>query len=116
MGKLVFVANKIDLKDGEMREVNAGGQDILLARIDNSYYAADSHCPHLRGNLVKGKLKGTVVSCPLQGSQFDLVTGKVVYWAGCADPDAKPETLLRTPRPLTTYKVRLEGDKVLVEI
>jgi 3-phenylpropionate/trans-cinnamate dioxygenase ferredoxin subunit len=116
VGKFVYVATKNDLRDGEMRGVSVAGQDILLARVGHSYYASDSHCPHLRGNLVRGKLEGTIVSCPLQGSQFDLATGKVIYWAGCTDSSTKSEKLIRSPRPLTVYMVKIEGDKVLVEI
>ena len=116
MGKLVQVAKRNDLKNGEMKEVSAGGHDILLVRVKSSYYATDSHCPHLRGDLSKGKLEGTVISCPLQGSQFDLVTGKVIRWTNCADPLSKQKKLLRPPTPLATYSVIIEGDRILVEI
>jgi nitrite reductase/ring-hydroxylating ferredoxin subunit len=107
---------KNDLHDGEMKGVSVGGQDILLARVDNRYYAADSYCPHLRGNLLRGKLEGTIVSCPLQGSRFDLATGKVIYWAGHTGPHLRSEKSLTSLRPLPIYKVKIQGDRVLVEI
>lgn len=116
MGQWVQVARENDLNNEEMRELTVAGRDILLARIHDVYYASDSRCPHLRGNLAKGKLDGTIVTCPLQGSQFDLVTGKVIRWTNCADPAHNSEKTLRPPTPLGVYKVKVEGGKVLVEI
>jgi hypothetical protein len=32
------------------------------------------------GRLWEGKLEGTIVTCPLHGSQFDLSDGHVIRW------------------------------------
>ncbi len=116
MGQLVHTVKKDDLKNGEMKVVNAGGRDILIARVSDSYYAADSRCPHLGGDLGKGKLEGKIVTCPLHGSQFDLTDGKVIRWTNFTGFASKLGKLLKSPKPLVLYKVKVEGDEVLVEI
>ena len=69
-----------DLTDGMMKRVVLGEQDIIIARVEGKFYAAQGRCPHMRAYLSRGKLNGTVVTCPLHGSRFDLKTGKVVRW------------------------------------
>src|SRR4030043_98869 len=115
MAELVQVAKKDELENGAMEAVNAAGREILLARIGDNYYAAENRCPHLGGNLAQGKLEGTVVTCPLHGSQFDLTNGKVIRWTNFTGFAAKLGNLLKSPKPLTTYKVKTEGDNILVE-
>ena len=80
MSELVKVAQVDELKDGAMKEVLAQGREILLARVGDNYYAADNRCPHMGGKLSRGKLEGTIVTCPRHGSQFDLSDGRVVRW------------------------------------
>ncbi|OGO16647.1 MAG: (2Fe-2S)-binding protein, partial [Chloroflexi bacterium RBG_16_48_7] len=69
-----------DLHNGEMKEVSSGGRHFLVAMVAGQYYAADGRCPHMGGKLAMGKLDGTVVTCPLHGSKFDLSDGSVVLW------------------------------------
>lgn len=40
------------------------GQEILVARVGDNYYSVDNRCPHMGGNLSKGNLEGTIVTCP----------------------------------------------------
>jgi 3-phenylpropionate/trans-cinnamate dioxygenase ferredoxin subunit len=116
MGQLVPVIKKADLMDGEMKVITTSGRDILVARASDNYYAADSRCPHLGGDLGKGKLEGTVVTCPLHGSQFDLADGRVIRWTNFTGFASKVGKLLKSPKPLIVYKVKIEGDQILVEI
>lgn len=116
MAELVQVAKKDELGNGVMKAVNAGGHEVLLARVGDDYYAVGNRCPHLGGNLAQGKLDGTVVTCPLHGSRFDLVNGQVIRWTNFTGFSAKLGKLLKAPKPLTTYRVKIEGDNILVEI
>ena len=52
------VATTGEFKDGEMRQVSAGGADILLARVGGNYHAVGAHCPHYGAPLVEGALCG----------------------------------------------------------
>lgn len=80
MSEFIEVAQTDDLKDGQMKVVMMGKDKVVLARVGTNYYAAQNSCPHMGGDLSLGKLEGTIVTCPVHGSQFDLSTGNVVRW------------------------------------
>lgn len=104
-----------DLQDGQMKSVKAGGQEILLAKVGGKFYAAENTCPHMGGKLAQGKLEGTVVTCPLHSSQFDLKDGSVVRWTNWPGVVVAVTKLMRRPRAVKTHTVKVEGNKVLVE-
>jgi len=115
MSKFTEVAKIDELEDGAMRAVSAAGRAILLARVGDKYYAVDNLCPHMKGNLSKGKLEGTVVTCPLHGSQFDISNGQVVRWLK-GGLMSKVGSALKPSKDLTVYNVKVEDGKVLVEV
>jgi 3-phenylpropionate/trans-cinnamate dioxygenase ferredoxin subunit len=115
MGEFTELSKIDELKDGTMKEVNVAGRQILLARVGNNYYAVDNLCPHMKGNLSQGKLEGTVVTCPLHGSQFDISNGQVVRWLR-GGLMSKAGKALKLSKDLTVYNVKVEGIRVLVEI
>ena len=116
MAGLVQVGRTTDLEDGTMKELSVQGHEILPAKIGHSYYAADNRCPHMGGKLSRGKIKGTVVTCPRHGSQFDLKNGEVVCWLKGTGLLSKIGKALKQPQPLTTYSVTVEGDRVMIDI
>jgi 3-phenylpropionate/trans-cinnamate dioxygenase ferredoxin subunit len=105
-----------EFEDGAMKEVSADGREILVARVGDKYYAADNRCPRLGGKLSRGKLEGTVVTCPLHGSQFDLTDGRVVRWLKGSGLVSKVNKALKPVQPLTVYVVKVEQDRILVEV
>ena len=115
MGKFTEVAKIDELKSGTMKKVIAGGREILLARVGDKYYATDDRCLHRQGDLSQGKLEGTVVTCPVHGSQFDISTGQVVRWLK-GGLMSKLMGALKMSKALTVYNVKVEGNGVLVEI
>jgi len=116
MAKFIQVGKTGELEDGTMKQVSAQGHEVLLARVGDKYYATDNRCPHLKGKLSLGKLEGTVVTCPLHGSQFDLSDGRVVRWLKGSGLFSAVGRALKSPRPLTTYPVKVEGDSLWIEI
>jgi 3-phenylpropionate/trans-cinnamate dioxygenase ferredoxin subunit len=116
LSSFIEVAKVAELEDGTMRKVIASGHEILLAKVGDAYYAADNRCPHMSGDLSRGKLEGTVVTCPRHSSQFDLKDGSVVRWLKGSGVLSKVGALLKSPRQLATYRVTVEGDAVLVEM
>ena len=116
MGRFVEVGKKGDLVNGTMREVKVEGHDILLARVADKYYAINNRCPHFGGNLSRGHLEGTVITCPLHGSQFDITDGHVVRWLKGSGVLSAVGKALKSPRSTTTYKIRVEGGKLLIEV
>jgi 3-phenylpropionate/trans-cinnamate dioxygenase ferredoxin subunit len=116
MAEYIEVLKTGDLKDGQMKAVKASGRDILLAKVGGKFYATENICPHMGGKLAQGKLEGSVVTCPLHGSQFNLKDGSVVRWTNWPGVVVAVTKLMRRPRAIKTYPVKVEGDKVLVEV
>ena len=113
MSKFTEVAKIDELQSGAMKIVSAEGREILLARVGDKYHAADNRCPHMKGDLSRGKLEGTVITCPVHGSQFDISNGQVLRWLRRGIM-SKVGSALKLSRNLTVYSVKVEDGKVLV--
>jgi len=82
--------------------VQVEGKCLALVNLNGEIYALDDDCPHEAGTLSDGRIVGDEIECPWHSSHFDIRTGCVTM-----DP---AET------DVATYKVRLIGDAVEVEI
>jgi 3-phenylpropionate/trans-cinnamate dioxygenase ferredoxin subunit len=116
MGNFIEVGKSAEFRNGVLKEVEVKSKQILLARIADKYYAASNRCPHMGGRLAQGKLDGTVITCPLHGSQFDLVDGHVIRWLRSSGVFSAVGKALKGPQPLTIYNVKVEGENILIEI
>jgi 3-phenylpropionate/trans-cinnamate dioxygenase ferredoxin subunit len=96
-----------ELPTNKMVMVLLGDREILLANVDGDYYAITNRCTHMGGNLSKGVLNGSVVTCPRHGSQFDVSTGKLVGQGRLAFVKVHP-------RDTESYPVKIEGTTILV--
>jgi 3-phenylpropionate/trans-cinnamate dioxygenase ferredoxin subunit len=105
-----------ELEEGSAKKIKVKGHEILLARVGSRYYAADSRCPHFGGDLSEGTLKGTIITCPKHGSKFDLADGRVVRWTDWSGLKLSLAKTLRSPRPLKTYAVKVEDEKIMVDL
>ena len=105
-----------DIPEGNMKGVEAGDKEILVANIGGRFYAIGNRCPHMNGKLSEGKLSQGVVTCPRHGSQFDVTDGRMVRWAQMPPLVGALSRLVRPPRPATAYPAKVEGDEVLVEV
>jgi 3-phenylpropionate/trans-cinnamate dioxygenase ferredoxin subunit len=115
MARFTEVAKVEELKSGTIKKAFAEGQEILLVRVGDKYYAARDRCPHMNGDLSQGKLEGTVVTCPVHGSQFDIGSGQVVRWLK-GRLMSKLAGALKMSKALTVYNLRVENGKILVEV
>lgn len=103
-----------EVPSGGMKEVERDGHVLLVAHIGDAFYITDGKCPHMGGTLAKGVLEGVVVTCPLHRSQFDLSDGHVVRWTDWKGAALSVGELIRHPRPLRTYAVKVDGGMVSV--
>jgi nitrite reductase/ring-hydroxylating ferredoxin subunit len=100
-------ANPITINENEFRisDVPPGSAVLVgeaaVFNVGGCFYATEGKCTHRKGELSKGKLDGSTVTCPKHGAQFNVTTGDV----------------LRGPAeiPLKTYRVRVDGDFGCVE-
>ena len=102
MGEIGFVkvADLGELSPGEMKYVEVGDEQVLLANVEGTIYACDNVCAHAFAPLAEGALDGEQVECPLHGSVFNVITGEVV------DPPAD--------EGIRVFQVRIEGQDILV--
>jgi NADPH-dependent 2,4-dienoyl-CoA reductase/sulfur reductase-like enzyme/nitrite reductase/ring-hydroxylating ferredoxin subunit len=94
------VLREEELSDGQLREVDAGGTRVLLARVKGVIHAVTAACPHYNMPLAEGLLCGSTLHCAYHQSAFDLSTGKLL------EPPALDG--------LVVYPVRVEDGQVLV--
>ena len=96
----VKVAEVGELSPGEMKMVEVGENQILLANVAGNILACDNICTHAGAPLSEGELDEDQVECPLHGSVFNLVTGEVI------GPPAAEN--------LRLFQVTIEGQDILV--
>jgi len=101
-------------EDGTMRQVDLEGHEFLAARIDGEFYVTDARCAHLGGHLARGVLEGSVVTCPLHHSQYDLRDGSVLRWTDWTGMALSAAKLVRHPRPIRAYESKVEDGKLWV--
>ena len=116
MGNYVEAGKTGEFEEGTRKKVSIQGHEILLARVGDRFYAADNLCPHMGGDLSAGKLEGTIITCPRHASRFDLRDGKVVRWLKGSGLISAVGKVLKSPKPLKTYDVKIEVDTILIKI
>ncbi|MFC1970675.1 Rieske (2Fe-2S) protein [Chloroflexota bacterium] len=62
MGSFIEVSKTSEFDDGTREKVQVQGQEVLSAKIKDSYYAVNNRCPHMGGDMSAGKLEGTIVT------------------------------------------------------
>ena len=116
VSEFIEVARITEFREGQMKKVMAGSQEILLVRVKEQFYAVDARCPHLGGDLSEGTLRDSILTCPVHHSQFDLRDGHVVRWTDLTGIRFSIASQQHPPRPLHRYPVRREGEKILISL
>ncbi len=101
MADPVKVATLSEVPEGTAKTVDVRGTPVALYNVGGTLYATTNTCPHRGGPLGEGDLDETIVTCPWHGFQYDVTTG------AC---------LSNTALSIGCYKVRVQGQDVLVEI
>jgi 3-phenylpropionate/trans-cinnamate dioxygenase ferredoxin component len=91
-----------DLPDEGAIGVEVAGVPVAVVRTGAEVFALHDVCSHEEVPLSEGDIYDHTVECWLHGSCFDLRTGK---------PTGPPAT-----KPVATYKVKIDGDDVLVAV
>jgi 3-phenylpropionate/trans-cinnamate dioxygenase ferredoxin subunit len=105
----IKIGQTTDIHDGDKRKVTVNGHDILLANVNNSYYAIDNTCPHMGGSLYEGQLNGSLVTCPRHGSVYDVTNGKVIQ-------SGKLFFIKVKIGDVKSYPIKVEGTDIMVGI
>jgi 3-phenylpropionate/trans-cinnamate dioxygenase ferredoxin subunit len=115
MGTFVIAASVSEFDGISKNKIDVQGHEILLAKVNGNFYAIDNKCPHMKADLSAGTLEGTVITCPRHGSQFDITDGHYVRWLGQGLVNTMLKSL-SSPRAVTSYKVKVQGSDIMVEI
>lgn len=102
MAEKFIVAKVSDIQNGQKKRVKAGETVLMLARVEDKFFAVQDACTHNKASLSAGYLHGYRIECGWHGAQFDLRTGEV--------------KALPAARPLKTYPVEIDGENIVVMI
>lgn len=96
----VKVARTSEIPKDEMKAVQVGVEEVMIANVQGTFYAIGNACTHVGGPLAEGTLTDKIVTCPWHGSKFDVTNGQVV------GPPAR--------LPVPVYEVKVQGDEILL--
>ena len=102
MPQFVNVAKVSDIPDQTAKCVDVNDQRICLVNLGGTFYAINDTCTHAEASLSEGQVTGDEIMCPLHMATFSILTGEVT--GPPADED------------IATYRVRVNGDDVAVEL
>lgn len=92
-----------------VKTFRVGKKDIAVFKVEDTFYAIDRKCTHLKGNLAKGKLVDKTIQCPLHGAIFNLKTGELLK---------QPGTLagwFKKAKNTTIYRLLIKDDFLFLE-
>jgi len=101
MAEFIKVAKTSEVEEGKGKVVEANGKQLAIFKQGGEFIAMDNTCLHQGGPLGEGELEGNIVTCPWHQWKYDIKTGENQF-----DKNMK----------LATYKTKVEGDDVLVEV
>lgn len=90
------------LAPGEKRAFEIDGREVLICRIDSTYFALANRCTHAAWPLAAEPLEGNEIVCTLHGARFDVRDGT---------PTGGPAS-----KPLATFAVELREGEVYVKL
>jgi 3-phenylpropionate/trans-cinnamate dioxygenase ferredoxin component len=102
MPRFVEVAKRSQIPASGAIAVEVEGKCLALVNLRGEIFALEDSCPHEAGPLSEGHIIGEEIECPWHRSCFNIKTGRVTR-----DPSMED---------VATYKVRLAGDAVEVEV
>jgi nitrite reductase/ring-hydroxylating ferredoxin subunit len=97
------VCRRQDLPKGRGWPVRVGQTNIAVFEAAGALYAVENRCLHVGNPLDDGVVSEGCVTCPWHGWRYDLRTGDHL-------------TAFGRRHGVRTYRVRQEGDEVLVEV
>ena len=101
MAEFIEAAVLPELKDQGLTPVFPKGLPVLLIKIGGEVFALENRCAHMGCPLALGGLAGYILTCPCHDWRFDIRDGKFLE---------APELRLKS------YRTRISGDKIFVEV
>jgi len=102
MASLIKLFPVEHLADGKMRRVTVQGQNLVIVRQGDEFFALADRCTHENYALSDGFVESGKIGCPVHGATFELRSGAVLT------PPAYED--------VAVYPVRIVNGLVEVEI
>jgi apoptosis-inducing factor 3 len=100
--KEIAIAKVDELQNGQMQQIAVNDSQILLAKINDRFYATGAFCTHYGAPLAKGILSGETIVCPWHNACFNAIAGSQEQPPGLDS--------------LATFPTRVEGEQVFVKL
>ena len=101
----VRVADVADVPPGKLKQVDVEGMTLVVGNDDGDLFALSGWCSHEGSELRLGTLQDHVLTCFAHQWTYNVKTG---------DPIWPPLARVAPGYRLRTYRVRVEGDAILV--
>lgn len=100
----IEAASISDFKDLDRKQIDLGDNKLvgLFKLSDGTFAAISIWCSHQKTSLMAGSMDDDEIMCPLHGARFDLRTGKNLS--------------LPAVRPIESYEVKVENDRILIKV
>ena len=103
MAQWIDVCAKDDIEAEDVMRFDHEGRTFAVFRSpDDEFFATDGLCTHEKVHLAGGLVMDEIIECPKHNGRFNYKTGAAKGAPVCVD--------------LKTYRAKLEGDRVLIEI
>ena len=103
MSQWIEACQADDIEEEDLIRFDHGGRTFAIYRSpDSQYYCTDGLCTHEQVHLADGLVMDNIIECPKHNGRFDYRTGKAKGAPACVG--------------LATYRVKVEGGAVYIEI
>ena len=103
MSEWVQACGIADIDAEDVKRFDHGARTYAIYRSpDDRFYATDGLCTHEAVHLADGLVIDAIIECPKHNGRFDYTTGQARGAPVCVN--------------LRTYPVKVEGDKVFIEL
>jgi 3-phenylpropionate/trans-cinnamate dioxygenase ferredoxin subunit len=103
MAEWIEVCATNDIDEEDLIRFDHGDRTFAIYRSPNDeYFCTDGLCTHEQVHLENGLVMDYVIECPKHNGQFDYRTGEAKRAPVCVN--------------LNTYPVKVEGDRVFIEV
>ena len=98
----VKVGSVSEVPPGTAKVFEVSDRAIAVCNVAGELYGIDDICTHDEASLEQGALDNFEIECARHGARFDVRTGEV--------------TALPASLPIDTFKVRVEGDDIEIDV
>lgn len=118
-----------EIDNGQMKHVEINGKEIVIANLNGKFYAFAERCGHMNARLSRGNINQNIVTCPMHGAKFDIISGKKMgepmletppgmdplpsSWQKIFEIAGKEMSYIKT-HDQETYEVKVEGDLIKI--